>query len=147
MNILCGVRFLIGCLFIVSGFEKLLGPYQNFLYVVQGYECFNPFLENIVAHIVPWIELLLGVFLVIGVWLKWALRGVLILFAGFIMILSQAILRKLPITECGCLGELLSFPLHVFLVFDSIFFLITGLLLKKIEKTSVFSLDHYYEKN
>jgi len=137
-------RILIGCLFVVSGFEKLIGSYQNFLYVVQSYEFLSAPLEEIVARVMPWGELLLGVFMVLGLWLKWVLRALLILVAMFICIVSQALIRGLPITECGCFGELISFPLHVVLLVDgSLLFLIMWLL-NSIEQTGRFSLDNYF---
>jgi len=138
------IRVLIGCLFIVSGFEKLIGPYQNFLYVVQSYEFLPIVLEEIVARILPWGELFLGVFLVFGLWLKWTLRSTLILFLMFVLVVGQALLRKLPIDECGCFGGLISLPLAAVLMFDGTMLLLTGLLMKKEKHTGLFSLDRYF---
>ena len=128
----------------MSGGEKLIGPYQNFLYVVQNYQCLPPFMEEIVARVFPWIELLLGIFLMLGLWTKQALFGILLMFASFMTIVSQAIIRQLPITECGCFGELISFPLPVILTFDSTMFLISFRLLKKLDHTRKISLDQYF---
>jgi len=139
-------RILIGCLFIVSGFEKLIGPYQNFLYVVQSYEFLPTLLEEMVARTLPWIELFLGVFLVVGLWLKWALRSIWVVIFLFILIVSQALLRKLPIDECGCFGGLISLPLYAVLIFDSMLFLLTGALLKQEKRINIFSLDQYFRK-
>lgn len=146
IKLLVCVRILIGCLFIVSGFEKLIGPYQNFLYVVQSYEFLPTLLEEITARTLPWIELFLGVFLVIGLWLKWALRSIGIVVFLFILIVSQALLRKLPIDECGCFGALISLPLYAVLIFDSTLFLLTGVLLKQEKSINIFSLDQYFRK-
>ncbi|MCH7681642.1 DoxX family membrane protein [candidate division KSB1 bacterium] len=139
-------RILIGCLFIVSGFEKLIGPYQNFLYIVQSYEFLPTLLEEMVARTLPWIELFLGVFLVVGLWLKWALRSIWVVIFLFILIVSQALLRKLPIDECGCFGGLISLPLYAVLIFDSTLFLLTGVLLKQEKRINIFSLDQYFRK-
>lgn len=144
INIFVVIRVLTGCLFVISGFEKLIGPYQNFLYVVQNYEFLPIVLEEIVARILPWGELFLGVFLVFGLWLKWALRSTLILFLMFVCIVGQALLRKLPIDECGCFGSLISLPLVAVLMFDSMMLLLTGLLMKKEERAGLFSLDRYF---
>ena len=82
-KVLVVLRILVGSIFVVSGFEKAIGPYQNFLYVVQSYEFLPTTLEEIVARALPWIEIFLGVFLISGLWLKWMLRSALILFAMF----------------------------------------------------------------
>ena len=143
-NILVIIRILIGLLLITSGGEKLLNHYQNFLYVIQSYEIFPSSLEKLAAFIVPWIELLTGIFLILGLWLSWTLKSTALLLTGFILIVSQAIIRKLPITECGCFGELISFPLPVILTFDSVLFLLTLRMNLKIEQTKALSLDQYF---
>lgn len=94
----------------------------------------------------PWFELFLGVFLLLGFYLKWTLRGTLILLGAFIFIVSQAIIRKLPIDECGCFGGLVSLPLHGVLMMDSALLLLTGLLLYKANSTYFLSLDNYLLK-
>lgn len=127
----------------VSGFEKLIGPYQNFLYVVQGYELFPSFFENIVAHVMPWAEFLLGVFLLFGLWLRWGLRVALILSAMFVVIVAQALIRNLAIIECGCFGDFISVPLHVIFMFDITMLFVISFLVWKEDRTSVFSLDIY----
>lgn len=141
------LRVVLGSVFLVSGGEKLIGPYQNFLYVVQNYEVFTPAVEEIIARTFPWIELILGVFLILGLWIKWTLRGIIIMLTGFVCIVSQALLRQLPIVECGCFGDLISFPLHVVLIFDSVLFMIAAVLLIKIQYTVNFSLDKYYSSD
>ena len=146
INVFVIIRFLVGCLFIISGGEKLISPYQNFLYVIQGYELLSAPLENIVAFVMPWFELVLGVFLVLGLWLKWTLRGVIAMFATFIFVVSQALIRKLPIEECGCFGSLLTVPLHILLVIDVVFLILTGLLLYKINRTYCLSLDNHFSQ-
>ena len=146
IKILVIFRFLIGAIFLVSGFEKLTSHYQNFLYVIQGYEILPGFLENIAARIVPWIELFVGIFVFLGLGLTWSLRGALILFVSFIIMVAQAIVRQLPINECGCFGELFSFPLPAVLIMDSILFLMTIFLIVRKDISTCLSLDHYFSK-
>ena len=42
------IRMLIGCIFVVSGFEKLIGPYQHYLYVFHGYYFIPTLLDEFV---------------------------------------------------------------------------------------------------
>ena len=139
------VRFFIGLLLIVTGTEKLLSPYQNFLYVVQGYQFLPSAGEEVVARIFPWIELFVGLFLVLGLWLEVALRGAAVLFLIFIIIVGQALIRKLPISECGCFGQLLSFPLPVIFMMDSMLLMLSGLLLLNLSQVFTPSLDRYLQ--
>jgi len=146
MNIFSVFRIFLGCVFVVSGSEKLIGPYQNFLYVVQNYALFGGIFDSLIVRVLPWIEFFIGVFLVLGFWLKYTLRGSFILIAAFVLVVAQALMRNLPITECGCFGELATFPLSVILIMDSIFLILTALLLKNFGRTSQWSLDKVFSR-
>lgn len=146
INIFFAIRIAVGLLFIISGVEKLISSYQNFFYVVQSYEVLSMPLAKITAFIMPWIELFLGVFLVIGLYLKWTLYGVISVLITFIFIVSQAIIRSLPIDECGCFGGLVSLPLHGVLMMDITLLFLTGLLLFRLSRASFLSLDNDFNK-
>jgi uncharacterized membrane protein YphA (DoxX/SURF4 family) len=132
---------------VTSGFEKAASPYQNFLYVIQSYAFLNPLFEEITAHLLPWFEFFTGVFLALGFWLKGILPAAMSLFVLFMIVVGRAIIRHLPVEECGCLGDLISFPLPVVFVFDTALFILTGLMYYKFKKTQRFSLDYYLLKD
>ncbi len=144
-NIVVLFRVFLGAFFAVVAAEKLLTPYENFLYVIQGYDILPLFLARFAAILVPWVEFFLGVFLVLGLWLKPVLRLLLLMISAFILMLGQAILRHLPLEDCGCYGELLSLPLHVSILVDMGLFLAVAGLLKYFPWTSCVSLDRYFE--
>ncbi len=147
INTLVLLRILIGLFFLIVGGQKLTGAHQNFLYVVQGYELFPDrfsFLESWAAFIVPWIELFGGVFLLLGLWLKRTLQVFLILAVSFIIVVGQAMIRGLPLEECGCFGEWFSVPLRGILFFDTILFAALGFLLIRLKQTARLSLDDYF---
>jgi uncharacterized membrane protein YphA (DoxX/SURF4 family) len=140
------LRMLIGSLFILSGIEKLLSPYQNFLYVIQSYEFFPSFIEELAARILPWFELFLGIFFLLGLWIRPVLFGLISLFGAFVVLLISALLRQLPITECGCFGEAITLPPWATLSMDS-FFLILLILFARNQHLLYFrSLDKYFER-
>jgi uncharacterized membrane protein YphA (DoxX/SURF4 family) len=58
-------------------------------------------LINLAAIIMPWLELILGIFLVFGMWIKTssALAGIFTFI--FIILMGSAMARGLNI-ECGC---------------------------------------------
>jgi len=121
-----------------------LSSYQNFLYVVQGYDLGNPFLEKLTAWVVPWVELFLGAFLVLGLWLPLVLRLTWVLTIAFITVVTQAIIRELPLEECGCFGQLLSIPPRGIIIFDMFMLIALAILIVHIQKTSYMGLDSYY---
>ena len=139
------VRFLIGCVFLVSGFEKIITPYQNFLYVIEGYEILPTSFATLVAKVFPWIEIFVGIFLVLGLWLKESLTAAIILFLVFIGVVAQALVRQLPIGECGCFGELISFPLKGVLLMDICLLGLVVFSLKNLRKMQFLSFDQWLE--
>jgi len=146
INFLFSVRILIGAFFIVIGIDKVMSPYQNFLYVVQAYQLFPEPLENIVARVFPWMELFLGIFLFLGLYLRWTIRAFLLILSAFILIITQALVRKLPLESCGCFGGLFSSDIQTTLLLDLSLWFFCYLMLKTPEKTSYLSLDRYFEK-
>lgn len=100
--LLLAARFVLGMVFIIAAVPKIAGP-ESFAVAVGAYELLPVALLNIVAIVIPWMELLCGIFLVGGAWTRpsAALLGGLLLF--FIVAISSAILRGLNI-NCGCYG-------------------------------------------
>lgn len=140
------LRVVIGSIFIVSGLEKLLSPYQNFLYVVQAYQFLPSWAEVLTAWVYPWIEFFVGIFVLLGLWTSWSLRGALVLFGFFVVIVGQALIRGLPLESCGCFGDWIHLKLQTVIIMDSISLLLTALLLYNISQTKKFSLDAYFDQ-
>ncbi|MDO8674705.1 MAG: MauE/DoxX family redox-associated membrane protein [Candidatus Omnitrophota bacterium] len=135
------LRIVVGSVLLVSGLEKAIHPYQNFLYVVQAYQMLPGWAETLTAVVAPWVELMIGLFLVLGLWTMKALRWALMLFAVFIVVVGQALLRGLPLDHCGCFGSWVQVTPQQIIVFDSFCFLVLMVLLRNLVKTQRFSLD------
>ncbi len=140
------LRIAIGLILLISGLEKLISPYQNFLYAIQAYAALPGWAENLTARVMPWLEFLIGLFLTLGLWSNGALKGALMLFAVFIVVVGQALLRGLPIDQCGCFGASIHIPPKVIIVIDSAVLLLTALLLRNLKKTRAFSLDQAFDQ-
>ncbi len=139
------LRFLIALIFIVSGFEKLMSPPENFLYILQAYAVFPDPMARFAAVIFPWIELGVGVFLALGLWLR-PVAFVLACMSGSLMIVvAQAIVRQLPIDSCGCFGNLVHLPLRGVIFLDLAIFLCAILFLKNTGALRRFSLDQRFD--
>lgn len=145
-NFLALTRTLIGVLFVLSGFLKLTSPYQNFLYVIESYEFIPQPLDVWIAIGFPWVEFFTGIFLLLGLWTEWALRIAMVMFTGFIILLGQAIIRQVPVTECGCFGEKFSLPIHVMLLLDSVAWMLTAFVLLSVKKLQ-WGLDQYFSRS
>jgi hypothetical protein len=140
------LRLLIGGIFIISGLGKLLSPYQNFLYVIQAYQLLPSWGEILAAQIFPWIELIVGVFVFLGLWTPWSLRGALILFGIFVVVVGQALIRGLPLENCGCFGEWIHLKPQMVIIMDSVSLLLTCILLGNIPRAKKLSLDSYFDQ-
>jgi hypothetical protein len=69
------------------------------------------------ALTLPWIELLIGGYLLAGLFTRAAAWAAIALLAVFSAAIAQALLRGLSLENCGCFGELTqSFPQLAFVL-------------------------------
>ena len=140
------LRIVIGLVFLVSGFEKVVSPYQNFLYVIQAYQLLPGWGQELTARLFPWMELFIGIFMVLGLWTQGAAKAVLLMLAVFITVVGQALLRGLPVDQCGCFGEMVHISPSKVIVLDSGLLLLTVFLLRYPSKTAQLSLDKFFAR-
>ena len=99
-TVIVSSRLLLGFVFIYASFEKIIDP-VIFSSTIDLYKATPTSINNLVALILPWIELLLGVSIILGIYLDGAIILTIILLIWFIFILSQALLRGINL-DCGC---------------------------------------------
>jgi putative oxidoreductase len=96
------LRWTLGVVFIWAAISKLTDPLGFFMDLL-GYRLPLPdSLLRVVAATLPWLECLLGLLLLAGLWLRWAICGVLLLCSAFVLCTGQAWVRGLDFS-CGCL--------------------------------------------
>jgi uncharacterized membrane protein YphA (DoxX/SURF4 family) len=93
-------RIILGAIFIVASFYKIVDP-QSFAKSIWYYHMVPGNLINLMALIMPWIELLAGVGLIVGVGYRGSLLLISLLTVVFIAALISAVARGLSI-DCGC---------------------------------------------
>lgn len=139
-------RIFLGGVFIYSGFFKLLDPVENFQGLLADYTIIPYALTPIIARFLPWLELSLGVFVVLGLAVRWSSLALSSFSLGFvvIMLLSKWILGISP-ESCGCFGEGgIHLSVSQMLVLDAVNFVLgVGLFLRQ---NHPFSLDTYFKK-
>ena len=93
-------RITLGIIFIYASYEKILDP-VGFSKNIHNYHITPIAIENLAALIIPWLELIIGVFLIFGLFLEGTTSIIIALLVFFIMILSQAVFRGIDV-HCGC---------------------------------------------
>ncbi|MBN2031813.1 MAG: DoxX family membrane protein [Deltaproteobacteria bacterium] len=117
-------RLILGFLFIYASIEKIIHPGQ-FAEVIHNYQILPDLLINPTAIILPWLELILGAFLLIGIWLPGAVFLTNLLLVLFLGAMVFNLTRGLDI-HCGCfsttvdLGDAAA-PMVWYVIRDSLF--------------------------
>jgi uncharacterized membrane protein YphA (DoxX/SURF4 family) len=93
-------RLILGGIFIFASIDKIAHPDQ-FAEIVYNYKLMPGMAVNLMAIVLPWVELLAGLFLVFGIWVKdsAAILGALLLV--FIGAIGVNLARGLDF-DCGC---------------------------------------------
>jgi Methylamine utilisation protein MauE len=99
-NFVIAARVVLGAIFMYASFDKLANP-QAFADIIGNYHVLPVQFVNPLAIFLPWLELLTGLFLIVGKWVEGSLLIYSALFVVFILALGQALIRGLDIS-CGC---------------------------------------------
>ena len=93
-------RLLLGVVFIYASLDKIAHP-AAFAEAVYNYQILPNSVVSIVAIVLPWLELTLGIFLLFGVFPEGTLFVVTVLLGAFLGALLYNAIRGLDI-HCGC---------------------------------------------
>lgn len=102
-RVLLATRLVLGAVFIYASADKILYP-AAFAETIYNYQLLPLSFIPAVAVWLPWVELLLGVCLVVGVWQPGAVFTANILLLAFMGALIFNLTRGLDI-DCGCFGS------------------------------------------
>ena len=93
-------RILLGAIFIYAGVSKILNPDQ-FAQAVMNYRIVPLVSVNLFAIVLPWLELVSGILLLVGLFSGGSIVMITLLMALFLGAIGTALLRGLDIS-CGC---------------------------------------------
>jgi uncharacterized membrane protein YphA (DoxX/SURF4 family) len=94
------VQIALGAIFVIAALPKIADP-PSFAHMIYNYRLVPGSLINISALIMPWVEVLAGLALILGVWKSAARNVVAALLAIFIIAISINLGRDNAI-DCGC---------------------------------------------
>jgi len=97
---LIAIRVIVGGIFIYASFDKLMNQ-EMFSKAIYNYKFLPGTFINIFAIIIPYLELIAGIFLISGIFVRGSSLIISILLVLFIIALGQAYARGLDI-DCAC---------------------------------------------
>ena len=94
------LRVALGVVFIVASLDKIQNP-EAFATNIANYRLLPYTVINAIAIVLPWVEVITGTLLILGVWIRASTMIVWGLLLAFSVAISQALARGLDIS-CGC---------------------------------------------
>ncbi len=129
------LRVFVGVIFAYAGFMKLLQPASIFEISLSNYPIIPEIIRPAISVVIPWIEWLVGVFVILGYMPRVFLKVALFFLVSFLVLLASGPLMGRDVPEsCGCFGERglqISSKLAFFLDFLALISCVTLILKKK----------------
>ncbi len=94
------VQIALGVIFVAAALPKIVDP-PSFAHMIYNYKLIPWALINPMALVMPWIELLCGLALILGIWKGTSRTIIAALLLTFIVAISINLLRGNAI-DCGC---------------------------------------------
>jgi len=120
-------RVIVGLIFIYSGIIKIIDT-QGFSNSIYNYKLLPDLLINFLAVILPWIELITGLLLLLGITIKENALIINALLIIFIIAIIINLFRGLDI-NCGCFGTGNGTKIGLTKLIENFLLLIMGILL------------------
>jgi uncharacterized membrane protein YphA (DoxX/SURF4 family) len=136
-------RLIVGGVLIYAGLVKI-GYTDVLVGEIEEYMILPPYLAVVYGNILPILEIVLGIFLVLGLWTKIGSLAGGLLILSFLVAKISAILRGLNVKTCNCFGP-------AALLFNRFSLIIDILLLALVvymffRKENCWSLDTIFSK-
>jgi len=94
------VQIALGAIFFAAALPKIVDP-PSFAHMIYNYRILPAGLINISSLIMPWVELIAGLCLILGVWVRPARWIIALMLVVFMIAISINLVRGNAI-DCGC---------------------------------------------
>jgi uncharacterized membrane protein YphA (DoxX/SURF4 family) len=96
-------RLILGGVLLVAGALKVSDPYSSAT-SVRAYQILPVDLANFLGFVLPFAEVVIGIFLIVGLWVRLNAIAGGALMVMFIIAIGQAWIRGISL-DCGCFGK------------------------------------------
>lgn len=96
-------RLILGGVLLVAGVLKVSDPYSSAT-SVRAYQILPTDLANFLGFVLPFAEVVIGIFLIVGIWVRLNAIAGGALMIMFIVAIGQAWARGISL-DCGCFGK------------------------------------------
>ena len=97
-------RIIVGVVFILAAIPKIIEP-GDFAWSIALYQMLSYKYVHLLAIILPWVELIAGIMLILGLRTRGSAVVVCGMLVMFIEALSFAIRNKIEMSGCGCFSQ------------------------------------------
>ncbi|MBK8946534.1 MAG: DoxX family membrane protein [Ignavibacteriae bacterium] len=125
-------RIYLAVYFILSGLGKI-NNLDFFANSIENYKIFPTEIINILAIIIPWIEVISGALLLLGIYIRENSLIIASLLFVFTIAVISAVLRNLDI-DCGCHGTIDGQKVGILKIIENISLFIVSILSIKFPK-------------
>jgi len=94
-------RLALAAMFLLASYDKILAP-PAFAKIVYQWQIGGAVFSNVVAVILPWVELIVGLLLLAGIWAREAAVVVAGLLLAFNLAAVSVLARGIDVENCGC---------------------------------------------
>ncbi len=103
-HLLLALRVALGIVFVYAAWTKLRDSWVLFAFQIDAYRLLPQWAVMAAARSLPWAELLLGVLLIVGKWLRLSASLVSLILISFLAAMARSYLKGMQI-DCGCFGS------------------------------------------
>lgn len=121
-----GLRVVVGVIFILSAVSKLL-THTKFVEIVREHDLLPDTLASIYGNTLPWVELIIGVYLLLGIFRRPSAMVVFLMSVSFMVANVSSLVEGEE--HCGdCFGDVITLTANQAIILDG-FILIAALIL------------------
>ena len=99
------IRLFVGGVFLIAGLIKIKGSSSRLLIAILGYELVPRGAATILVYVLPWLEIIVGGLLILGLWSHLTVLVGAGLLAVFLSGIVTSLLRGMN-NDCGCYQSL-----------------------------------------